>query len=253
MPPDFRLLHASDLHLATAPGQIGVADLWSVGLCGLPRLSLVSSYDDSLLHQLARFAKARAPEIDGIVLTGDLATTGHPGDLAVALDFVTGPADPTHGWLTADGRPTLGGIGCPLWLLPGNHDRFNGLLLRRQRTNEPSPPHRGARAKAVARARMEGSRLTGRLRLPPRATLRSMRHLVVVTGTLASPRRIDLDEPVTDLVGKVEVVLVPAPEDSPARGQDVFPFLASLPPGQRSKEEIDRQISDERAGWDRSG
>lgn len=77
----------------------------------------------------------------------------------------------------------------------------------------------------------------------------SMQKPIVVRGHLGGPRRIDLDEPVNEVTGEVEVtlrVIEPAPADS---SQDVFEFLRSLPPGTRSKEDIDRQIAEERDSW----
>jgi hypothetical protein len=71
---------------------------------------------------------------------------------------------------------------------------------------------------------------------------------VVVRGRLHG-RQIDLDEPVDDLQGEVEVV-VRRPESAAARtGQSIFDFIRSMPSGSRTKEDIDQQIADERAGW----
>ncbi|MGH7279989.1 MAG: hypothetical protein ACRELY_00575 [Polyangiaceae bacterium] len=72
---------------------------------------------------------------------------------------------------------------------------------------------------------------------------------VVVRGRIHG-RRIDLDEPVDQLEGEVEVVVraVGAPQPTVA---DMLALIATFPPGTRSKEDIDRQIAEERASWDR--
>ncbi len=75
-----------------------------------------------------------------------------------------------------------------------------------------------------------------------------MRRAIVVRGTLSGPSRIELDEPVTELRGQVEVVLqaVPTPGSS---GEDVFDVIASLKGGTRTKADIDGQIAEERDAW----
>jgi len=76
-----------------------------------------------------------------------------------------------------------------------------------------------------------------------------MHKAIIVRGRMTGPRRIELDEPVDDVTGEVEVVVRPV-EPTPAKAaQDIFDFLRSLPPGTRSKEDIDRQIAEERESW----
>jgi hypothetical protein len=74
-----------------------------------------------------------------------------------------------------------------------------------------------------------------------------MERSVVVRGRLHG-RQIDLDEPVDALDGEVEVVVRPA-QPRPSSAQDIFEFIRSLPSGTRTKEDIDRQIAEERDGW----
>jgi hypothetical protein len=74
-----------------------------------------------------------------------------------------------------------------------------------------------------------------------------MERAIVVRGKLSDPRHIELDEPVTELRGPVEVVVRPVPSES--AGPDVFDLIAAQPPGVRCKSEIDRQIREERGGW----
>lgn len=69
----------------------------------------------------------------------------------------------------------------------------------------------------------------------------------VVRATMISDRRIELVEPMSGIRGPVEVTLRPVAVAPQA--PDVFDFIASLPPGKRSKAEIDRDIAEERASW----
>ena len=75
-----------------------------------------------------------------------------------------------------------------------------------------------------------------------------MERAIVVRGVLSDPLHIELAEP-TELQGEVEVVVRSASASQSQPRQDIFDFIASLPPGTRSKEEIDRQIQEERDAW----
>ena len=72
---------------------------------------------------------------------------------------------------------------------------------------------------------------------------------VVVRGRLHG-RHIDLDEALDQLDGEVEVVVRSV---SAAHGTvaDMLALIATFPPGTRTKDDIDRQIAEERASWDR--
>jgi len=63
-----------------------------------------------------------------------------------------------------------------------------------------------------------------------------MERAVVVRGTLIDAQHIGLDEPVTDLAGRVDVVLRRVPSDN--EDEDIFDFIAALPPGTRNKDDI---------------
>ena len=69
---------------------------------------------------------------------------------------------------------------------------------------------------------------------------------VVVRGTLRG-RHIELDERVDELDGEVEVFLrsVGASPHPP----DVLEVIAGMPTGTRTKDEIDGQLAEDRAGW----
>ena len=76
-----------------------------------------------------------------------------------------------------------------------------------------------------------------------------MERIVTVRGKIVDSRRIELDEPLTDLRGDVEVVVKSAEASSDASSIDVFDLISRLLPGKRSKSDIDRQIGEEREAW----
>ena len=65
---------------------------------------------------------------------------------------------------------------------------------------------------------------------------------------MSSPGSLDLDNLVASLYGAVEVVVRAASEGLPPV-RDVFDLIAGLPPGQRLKADIDRQLQEDRASW----
>jgi hypothetical protein len=75
-----------------------------------------------------------------------------------------------------------------------------------------------------------------------------MQNTVVVKGRLTGPTSVELDQPVDDTTpSEVEVVIRPAPAGGAK--MSVSEFLRKLPRGTRSKEDIDRQIREERESW----
>lgn len=60
--------------------------------------------------------------MDGIIISGDLATTGMPGDISVARAFVDDA--PLNGFRSESRKPTLQSARRPIYVLPGNHDRY---------------------------------------------------------------------------------------------------------------------------------
>ena len=65
-------------------------------------------------------------------------------------------------------------------------------------------------------------------------------------GKLSDSRHIELAEPIDDVGEEVEVVIRPI-RTHPKK--DVFEFIAALPAGTRAKEDIDRQVRQERDSW----
>jgi hypothetical protein len=76
-----------------------------------------------------------------------------------------------------------------------------------------------------------------------------MEKVIVVRGKLSDPLHIELAEPISELHGEVEVAIRSMVSPRPQFGQDIFDFIAHLSPGTRSKEDIDRQIQEERDSW----
>ena len=80
-----------------------------------------------------------------------------------------------------------------------------------------------------------------------------MERAIVVRGKLSRQRHIELDEPVSEMEGPVEVVLRPARIiESETKNGSLLDLLAHLPAGTRTKVDIDQQIREEREDWSRS-
>ena len=76
-----------------------------------------------------------------------------------------------------------------------------------------------------------------------------MQKAIAVKGRLINPRTVELDEPVSEFTGNVEVVLRAVTGDETSKSETVFEFLRRLPRGTRTKEDIDQQIGEERDSW----
>jgi 3',5'-cyclic AMP phosphodiesterase CpdA len=84
----FRLLHISDLHIGVQQKIIGFPDVRHVAGFPLGYVSLSpSSYDLDLAKALAKYAFLHGNRLDGIVITGDLATMGEAADLRIAHEY----------------------------------------------------------------------------------------------------------------------------------------------------------------------
>jgi hypothetical protein len=126
----FRLLHASDPHMAAVPFTAGPP--LSGFLKGLAKYWRQVSHDPAPLRAFVQFAHLNQQCFDAVLVSGDLSTTGDTADLQAAYDLYTAPpANPTT-CLTAAGEPTLRywASNSLLDLLPGNHDRFRSVKAR---------------------------------------------------------------------------------------------------------------------------
>lgn len=127
----FRLLHASDFHIAQTPYWAG--EFVNPRLARLTRFWRQKSHDPFVLKAFAQWVwwnGGFAPDsgglmFDAILLTGDMATTGDIADLHEARGFVDNPPY-NGGFLTPAGKPTIAFANDYHFIsvLPGNHDRY---------------------------------------------------------------------------------------------------------------------------------
>lgn len=80
------------------------------------------SFDKTPLLAAADFLTDLAPDLDLLVLLGDLATTGKPDDLEVARRVFLDNS--TDKFATIGQEPRFGGKGLSMHVVPGNHDRY---------------------------------------------------------------------------------------------------------------------------------
>lgn len=126
MPP-IRILHASDLHIAETPSFVSPIDKISPGTFveAVTRRTFASSFNPAVLGRFTSFVHNKmGGQVDAVLLTGDIATTGLAHDLEVARRFIEGPPHSFVPALNTLMEPTLAGLDTPVWLLPGNHDRY---------------------------------------------------------------------------------------------------------------------------------
>jgi len=138
----FRYVHVSDFHFCVRPWRTNALfkrDLHrtldtSAGKVPQQEWNSIfqpSSYIPEVASGVARFCYWLNRKFDGIIVSGDLSTTGKPGDLATARTFIS---DPPTGQ-TVYVRPneaTISGTIAPgsIHLIPGNHDRYQNDLGR---------------------------------------------------------------------------------------------------------------------------
>jgi 3',5'-cyclic AMP phosphodiesterase CpdA len=138
----FSFIHLSDFHFCTEPSRHNVLFLKKrnikatidtvyeqVGKLGILSLARPGSYYPPITAGVAQFCHAHKDEINGIIISGDLATTGMATDVEVAKIFVSEPPGAV-GFTSKLEKPTLQAAGRPIYVLPGNHDRYANDLAR---------------------------------------------------------------------------------------------------------------------------
>lgn len=133
--PTFSYLHITDLHLSLEPKRKNAPYLlkrpWKEIIdtvadqpedLGFSSFFLPVSYDPEIARGVAQFCLEWSQAVDGLIITGDLATTGLTIDVAVAEKFIKAPALSSF---VSDGRlPTLAAANVPIRIFAGNHDRY---------------------------------------------------------------------------------------------------------------------------------
>ncbi|WP_449244004.1 metallophosphoesterase family protein [Desulfobacca acetoxidans] len=111
-------MHLSDLHLAGKYRTL--YELY--GKLNIP----LSVYNPDALSAVSEIIYNWREEIDGILISGDIATTGSYHDLEHARELLFRS---THGWLSnkKTSTPAPNGLIKPIILVPGNHDRYASL------------------------------------------------------------------------------------------------------------------------------
>ena len=72
-----------------------------------------------------------------------------------------------------------------------------------------------------------------------------MSRTIVVKGRVVGPKTVELDQALPELTREVQVVAQVADEI----GGLLSDYLRNLPPGIRTKEDIDQQIREDRDAW----
>lgn len=128
----FRLFHLSDLHFSAK--EIGWRNeivsvgsffsRWTLSKLFSGKIFYPSTFDKDVALAAAEYIYRERNNVDALVITGDLATTGDDQDLTVARNFLLGDVPPSWkggGFLRS--YPILGS-GLNTVIMPGNHDRY---------------------------------------------------------------------------------------------------------------------------------
>ena len=131
----FSYLHLTDLHFCQEPLRKNAPSLkkrpWKEIIdtvreqgrdLGYSSFFLPTSYDPEIARAVAQFCDDWREAVDGIIITGDLSTTGLTVDVGVAEKFIKEPA--VSGFLSAGRFPTIASLNLPIHLFAGNHDRY---------------------------------------------------------------------------------------------------------------------------------
>jgi 3',5'-cyclic AMP phosphodiesterase CpdA len=134
----FQIAHISDLHFAVeeARGNAFTEHNHVELILGFSNRYLPSSFTGRKAIILADLLVDLKDEIDALLITGDLATTGDIQDLEAAKDWIVGNASTKYipalrGFAPVPNTVRRIGDVKPFVIIPGNHDRFLG------RKNEP--------------------------------------------------------------------------------------------------------------------
>ncbi|MDX1960365.1 MAG: hypothetical protein SFU98_17475 [Leptospiraceae bacterium] len=77
-----------------------------------------------------------------------------------------------------------------------------------------------------------------------------MENAIILKGTILDPKHILLFEPLLEgMKGEVEIVVRVLHDIKTEDNEKFFQYVTALPPGQKSKQEIDFIIQSERTSW----
>lgn len=128
-----RFLHLSDLHICIEPNRRNIVSLLQAKPSekidvvknlfkqGLATIAHPASYRPSRLSAVAEFTYKNRASYAGVIISGDLATSGKVSDVKEAYNFVA--TKPDDKWVSA-GSPVLQGSSLPVLVMPGNHDNY---------------------------------------------------------------------------------------------------------------------------------
>ena len=130
----WRIAHVSDCHFCATPRR---ANLWKfvkrrireangeatkLSPDTIPTVWLPESHCPEVAEFLARKIFLLRDQIDLLVITGDIATTGLTEDLKIGHAYSTN--QPKEAYFDVDGNATVWSGRFPILLMPGNHDRY---------------------------------------------------------------------------------------------------------------------------------
>lgn len=141
----FRVAQISDLHFASENSRKGYLsrpgfrkkiegffEALAEGNSPLKPMSFNPAAAVRLAEELEELHSRKV--IHCVLATGDLATTGAPADIAVARRFFEGRALVNSDQNRVEKVPSLVDSKCPIFCIPGNHDRYEGLRCRPKST-----------------------------------------------------------------------------------------------------------------------
>ncbi len=138
MTADFTFIHLSDIHLCVEPNRKNILSYGPREIDTLiaqlkrrrkPKfrsLLYPATYSPETLSGVARFCADWSEEIDAVLISGDLCTTGTASDLNVGANFLSSPF--LRGVLARNYFPSISETAPEIILIPGNHDRYANNL-----------------------------------------------------------------------------------------------------------------------------
>ncbi|MCG6553521.1 MAG: metallophosphoesterase [Candidatus Magnetominusculus sp. LBB02] len=109
-------MHLSDLHLTAQ------VDSWFL------QLGLYEVCDEDILRVLSETIYDWRDELDAVLISGDIATTGRDIDLSFAINLFSSTAQSGNLRKDFQSHYKFDDFGKPIIIVPGNHDRFRSIF-----------------------------------------------------------------------------------------------------------------------------